>query len=87
MAPTLREPIPGPGQLVTSKMQGRQDAAVQAQSKELCAGKGREGPELNFWLCLVSCVMSGKLIALGLRFLFCTIRVIIPTLQGGCCKD
>ena len=36
---------------------------------------------------LVSCVMFGKLIALGLSFLFCTIAVMIPTLQGSCCKE
>lgn len=32
------------------------------------------------------CLMSGKLIARGLSFLFCTINVVIPTFQGGC-KD
>lgn len=50
--------------------------------------RSEEGPEFKFLaLCLVSCLMSGKLIALGLSFLLCTITVIIPTLQGGGCKD
>jgi hypothetical protein len=38
-------------------------------------------------LCLVICLTSTKLIALGLSFLFCTIRVMIPALQGDCYKD
>lgn len=58
------------------------------QGARLVQWKGNEGPELKILaLCLVSCGTPGKLIALGLSFLFCTISRIIPTLQGGCCKD
>lgn len=46
-----------------------------------------EGQRAGYTFGFISlCMMAGKLIALGLGFLFCTISVVIPTFQGGC-KD
>lgn len=53
-------------------------------SRSGCVGTAEEqkaGDRLGF---VSFCLMSGKLIAPGLGFLFCTISVVIPTFQGGC---
>lgn len=53
-------------------------------SRSGCVGTAEEqkaGDRLGF---VSFCLMSGKLIAPGLGFLFCTISVVIPTSQGGC---